>query len=54
MRAFEEPWVAAKVLAILYLDDKKLYAVTASVDGAPWYGLVHEDSDALIAIEYDR
>jgi hypothetical protein len=46
----EEP-VPTKILAILFLNDKELYACTTILDGAPWFGLVHEDSDALISIE---
>jgi hypothetical protein len=49
----EEP-VPTKVLAILFLNEKELYAVTTILDGAPWFGLVHEDSDALISLEPER
>ena len=49
----EEPPVPTKVLAILFLNDKQLYACTTLLNGAPWYGLVPEDSDALISIEED-
>lgn len=57
MRAFidlsegEDQPVEVKVLAVLFLDGKRLYAVTAMVDDAPWYGLVHEHSDALISVD---
>ena len=37
----------ADVLAIVFHEGKCLYAVTAIVDGAPWFGLVHEQSSAL-------
>ena len=40
-----------KVLAILFLNEKQLYAVTTLLDGAPWYTLIHDDSDALISVE---
>jgi hypothetical protein len=46
----EEP-VPTKVLAILFFNEKQLYAVTTILDGAAWFGLIHEDSDALISIE---
>jgi hypothetical protein len=46
----EEP-VLTKVLAILFLNNRELYAVTTMLDGAPYYALVHEDSDALISVE---
>ena len=49
----DEP-VPSKVLAILFLADKQLYAVTTLLDGAPWFGLIHEDSDALISVEDER
>jgi hypothetical protein len=38
------------VLAVLFLHGMKLYAVIAMVDGAPWYGLIHENSDALQSV----
>ena len=37
---------SAEVLAIIYRDGKKLFAVTALLDNAPWYALIHEDSTA--------
>ncbi len=40
--------VSATVLAIIFLKRKRLYAVTAKVDGAQWYALVHEESDAIM------
>jgi hypothetical protein len=43
--------VPTKILAILFLNEKQLYAVTTLLDDAPWFGLVHEDSDALLSIE---
>ena len=46
----EEP-VPTKVLAILFLNNRELYAVTTTLDGAPWFGLIHEDSDALVPVE---
>lgn len=46
-----EPPVAAKVLAILFFNEKQLFACTTILDGAAWFGLIHEDSDALISIE---
>jgi hypothetical protein len=46
----EEP-VPTKVLAILFLNERQLYAVTTLLDGAPWFALIHEDSDALISVE---
>jgi hypothetical protein len=48
-----DPPVPTKVLAILFLNEKQLYAVTTLLDGAPWFGLVHEDSDALVSVEPD-
>jgi hypothetical protein len=46
----DEP-VPTKILAIVFLNDKELYAVTTILDGAPWHGLIHENSDALISLE---
>jgi hypothetical protein len=46
-----EPPVPVKVLAILFINNKELYAVTTLLDGAPWFGLIHEDSDTLISVE---
>lgn len=43
--------VPTRVLAIPFLNNRELYAVTTILDGAPWYGLVREDSDALISVE---
>ncbi len=45
--------VATKVLAILFVYEAQLYAVTTLLDGAPFYALVHEESDALLSIEPD-
>jgi hypothetical protein len=45
----EDHPVSAEVLAILLHQGKRLYAVTASVTGAAWYGLIHEDSTALLS-----
>ena len=42
--------ICASVLAVLYVQGQRLYAVTAMVDGAPWYALVHEQSTALISV----
>ena len=50
----ESPPVKAEVLAVLFLQGMRLYAVIASVGGAPWYGLIHEHSDALISIEEEH
>ena len=36
--------VIADVLAVLAYKGKRLYAVTAIVDDAPWFGLIHQDS----------
>jgi len=36
------------------LNGRELYAVTTILDGAPFYALVHEDSDALISVEEER
>jgi hypothetical protein len=41
--------IRAKVVATLYHEGKRLFAVIATVDNAPWYGLIHEDSDAIVA-----
>jgi len=46
-----KPPVEAEVLAILYDEGKRLFAVKAMVHGAPWYGLIHEDSTAFVQIE---
>jgi hypothetical protein len=35
----------------LFLDGCELHAVPAIVDGALWFGLVHEDSDALVSVQ---
>jgi hypothetical protein len=48
-----DPPVPTKVLAILFLNDKQLYAVTTLLDGAPWCSRVHEESDTLITVEVD-
>lgn len=40
--------VRVEVLAILFHAGQRLYAVIGIVDGAPWYGLVHEHSKALL------
>ena len=48
----EEAPVAADVIAILFEDGRRLFAATARLDDAPWYGLIHEDSTALLQIEY--
>jgi hypothetical protein len=40
--------VRVEVLAILFHAGQRLYAVIGVVDGAPWYGLVHEHSTALL------
>jgi hypothetical protein len=50
----EHPPTPTEVLAVLFLNEKKLYAITTILDGAPWFGLVHEDSDSLISIEADH
>ena len=47
----EKPPVRADVLAVLFLQGMKLYAVVALVDGGPWYGLIHEHSTALLSIQ---
>jgi hypothetical protein len=46
-----DPPVPTKVLAILFLNEKQLYCCTTLLDGASWFGLIHEDSDALISVE---
>jgi hypothetical protein len=46
----EQP-VPTKVLAILFLNEKQLYAVATLLDGELWFGFIHEDSDALISVE---
>ena len=48
-----DPPVPTKVLAILFLNEKQLYACTTLLDGAAWFGLIHEDSDVLISVEPD-
>ena len=47
----EEAPVVADVIAILFEDGRRLFAAKACVDAAPWYGLVHEDSTALVRIQ---
>ena len=47
----EEAPIAADVIAILFEDGRRLFAATARVDNAPWYGLIHEDSTALVRID---
>jgi hypothetical protein len=42
--------IEAEVLAIIYHEGQRLFAVKATLDGAPWYGLIHEDSDVLMPI----
>ena len=44
--------VAADVIAVLFEYGRRLFAARACVDDAPWYGLIHEDSTALLQIEY--
>ncbi len=46
-----EPPVPTKVLAILFVNDQQVYAVTTLINDQPWFGLYHEDSDALISVE---
>ena len=41
------------MLAILFVNEKMLYACTTLIDGASWFGLIHEDSDVLISVEPD-
>lgn len=50
-RATASPVSRPTVLGFLFLNGCELYPVTAIVDGALWFGLVHEDSDALISVE---
>ena len=45
----DEP-VTAEVLAVLMHEDGRLYAVAAEVGGAPWFGLVPQDSSALLEV----
>lgn len=40
--------IHAAVIAILIYERAKLYAVTVDADGAPWFGLIHEDSTAFL------
>lgn len=49
-----EPAVPTKILAILFHNNQELYAVTTLLDGAQYFALVHEDSDALISIEEEQ
>jgi len=50
----EERPAQANVLAVLFIDGKKLYAVTTAMADAPWYGVTREESTALFSIENER
>jgi hypothetical protein len=47
----EEAPITADVIAILFEEGRRLFAAKARVDDAPWYGLIHEDSTALVQVE---
>src|SRR5436305_15166659 len=48
-RPLAEDPIVADVLAILFDDERRLYAVKVpDLHGAPWYGLIHDQSTVLV------